>query len=368
MKESKSKYKVSIITVVYNSVGTVEQTIQSVLNQSYRDIEYIVIDGLSTDGTQDIVKKYRDAIAFFVSEKDHGIYDAMNKGIQKATGDIVGIINSDDWYAENAIEKIVDYFMQNEADVVYGKVVDIYQDGRESLIGEKKLSNMWFQNTLHHPSVFVKRNIYEGMGAFDTKYKISADYDLLLRFYSKGAKFGYIDDVIAYFRIGGISSTRKRQVEEENYAISKSYLNECPNKVEVASKIEEVRQWARFEREISDRRELLSEMLCKFFGKKIKNITVFGTGVWGEICYECLRNERVAVQCFADNNMDLWGKKIHNISVISPYELQNTDRYVLIAVKDYGDEIKLQLKGDDSTKWRCVTIKDLKLLFYEQFI
>ena len=100
----KSNYKVSIITVVYNGAKTIEHTIQSVLNQSYKNIEYIIIDGLSTDGTQKIIEKYIDSISYFVSEKDNGLYDAMNKGIQKATGSMIGIINSDDWYNPYAVE------------------------------------------------------------------------------------------------------------------------------------------------------------------------------------------------------------------------------------------------------------------------
>lgn len=105
-------YKVSIITVVYNGAKTIEQTIQSVLNQTYENIEYIVIDGASNDGTQALVEKYVDNISYYISEKDNGLYYAMNKGIRKATGDIIGIINSDDWYGENAIKDIVDHFRE----------------------------------------------------------------------------------------------------------------------------------------------------------------------------------------------------------------------------------------------------------------
>ncbi len=137
-----------------------------------------------------------------MSEKDNGIYDAMNKGIQKATGEIIGIINSDDWYAENVIEKVVQYYEQNEVDLVYGKVINIYENGREYLIGKKPIDYIGFQNVIHHPSVFIKKDIYEKFGVFDTKYTISSDYDLLFGFYSKKVRFGYMDEVIAYFRMG----------------------------------------------------------------------------------------------------------------------------------------------------------------------
>lgn len=123
--------KVSIITVVYNGAGTIEQTIKSVLGQTYKNIEYIIIDGASTDGTQQIVEKYVDKIAYYVSEKDEGLYYAMNKGIGKATGEIIGIINSDDWYDINAVKNIVGLFSKKDAEVVYGNTIVVAEDGTE---------------------------------------------------------------------------------------------------------------------------------------------------------------------------------------------------------------------------------------------
>ena len=154
------KYKVSVITVVYNSVDTIEQTIQSVLNQTYKNIEYIIIDGLSTDGTQKIIEQYLDCIAYFISEKDNGIYDAMNKGIRKASGDIIGIINSDDWYAEDAVENIVDCFKQNDVGLVYGNIIDVFQNGEQKERLKEPLENMWHQMSVPHPSTFIKRSRY----------------------------------------------------------------------------------------------------------------------------------------------------------------------------------------------------------------
>ena len=129
--------KVSIITVSFNSVKTIEQTIKSVINQTYKSIEYIIIDGASTDGTQQVIEKYKDRISFYVSEKDDGLYYAMNKGIEHASGDIVGIINSDDWYVEDAVENMVVCMLETDADLAYGKVVNINTDGREETIGYK---------------------------------------------------------------------------------------------------------------------------------------------------------------------------------------------------------------------------------------
>ncbi len=368
MKTDYSKFKVSIITVVYNGAKTIEKTIQSVLGQSYDNIEYIIIDGLSTDGTQEIIRKYQDSIAYFVSEKDNGLYDAMNKGIQKATGEIIGIINSDDWYAENVIEKVVQFYEQSEVDLIYGKVINILENGREILIGKKPIDYIWFQNVIHHPSVFVKRDIYEKFGVFDTKYRISADYDLLLRFYSKGVRFGYMDEIIAYFRMGGISSVRARQMEDETYAISLTHISDCPNKSDVIIKIEEAWKWYSFIREIEDRKNFLSELLHKYFKRKVENIIIFGTGFWGKKCYESLNGGEIEIQYFVDNNESMWNQEIHGISVINPIELQNMAEYVLIAVKDHGDEVKVQLTNMVNANLKCVTIKELETYFYEQTI
>ena len=186
--------KVSIITVSYNAVMTIEQTIQSVLKQSYHNIEYIVIDGQSTDGTQKIIEKYGNAIAYYVSEPDHGIYDAMNKGISHATGDVIGIINSDDWYESDAVEKVVDCFNRTDAGVVFGEIWLIDHN-------EKKINCTKHSLLPPHPAMFVKRDIYQKYGVFDTDYKLAADYEMTLRFVIDGVLFEHIEDIISNFRI-----------------------------------------------------------------------------------------------------------------------------------------------------------------------
>lgn len=191
--------KVSIITVVYNGAKTIEQTILSVLEQTYKNVEYIIIDGQSTDDTLKIIEKYSNFISVFISEKDNGIYDAMNKGIQKATGEIIGIINSDDWYDRTAIENVVHFFEKSKVDLVYGKICEIYPDGQIRIIPRVPLETIWYQMAVPHPSVFIKKKIYESFGLFDLNYELCADYDLLLRFYTKRVRFDFLDTVIAYF-------------------------------------------------------------------------------------------------------------------------------------------------------------------------
>lgn len=206
--------KVTIITVCYNSAQTIEQTIQSVLSQSYNPIEYIIKDGLSTDRTSDIIKKYEDRFngrLRYISEKDSGIYDAMNRGISLATGDIIGILNSDDVLADNeVISKIVNRFRQGEdIDAVYANLVfkdekTLTKTTRVFVAGEYTTRLAWHPP---HPTLYLKRKVYEEIGYFDTRFKIAADYDLMLRIIRSGKyKFAYINEDLVFMRDGGAST------------------------------------------------------------------------------------------------------------------------------------------------------------------
>ena len=179
--------KISIITPTYNSAKTIYRTIDSILSQSCKDIEYIVVDGGSVDGTQDIVLSYKDKINLkFISEKDNGIYDAMNKGVKMATGSIVGILNSDDFYENNdVLNVVIKEFENSEIEAVYGDISyfsdDINRVTRYWKAGEykeHKLNNGW---CIPHPSLFVRKLVYDKYGFFNTDFKIAADYEFILR-------------------------------------------------------------------------------------------------------------------------------------------------------------------------------------------
>ncbi len=183
---------ISIITPTYNSAATIQDTIESVLSQTYRNVEYIIVDGASKDGTTDIIASYGDKVAKFISEKDGGIYDAMNKGVLLAAGDIVGILNSDDFYAyADAIKDVVDAF-ESDADIgiVYGDL--LYIDAKDTtktvrVWGSGDYKDGLFESGWHppHPSFFVRKSIYDKYGIFNTDFKIAADYELMLRFMHK---------------------------------------------------------------------------------------------------------------------------------------------------------------------------------------
>ena len=214
--------KVSIITVVYNGITHLEQTIQSVLDQNYDNIEYIIIDGGSTDGTVELIRKYDDQIAYWVSESDAGIYDAMNKGIVKATGDIVGLINADDWYEEEAVSVVVDTFTKTDADVVHGSMRIIKESGesfvKASLIN---IDNLKKGMLLNHPTVFVKISLYEKYGMFDTSYRIVADWELMMRWFLKDVHFVATPETLANFRMGGVSSEHLKKSFKEKHRMRK---------------------------------------------------------------------------------------------------------------------------------------------------
>lgn len=201
--------KISIVTVSYNVVLTIEKTILSVINQTYSNIEYIIIDGGSTDGTVDIIKKYESKIAYWVSEPDKGIYDAMNKGIDGATGEWIATLNSGDTYFNNntveiVVKNIIEF--KYSTDIFYGKINMIYYNSKIIERYPDRIELLYRKMCLFHPTCFVCSKLYK-IRKYNIKYKIAADYDFLRWSFVNNYKFHYIDSVIVNFEIGGISGT-----------------------------------------------------------------------------------------------------------------------------------------------------------------
>lgn len=202
---------VSIITVCYNSERTIAQTIESVRAQSYSDIEYLIIDGASTDRTLEIIKGYESSFSGrmkWISEPDNGIYDAMNKGIVRANGELIGIINSDDFYEPGAIESVVNHLPDVPYAVIYGETRNLIGNVEQSVT---LMSHHFLdRHSLNHPSVFITKKTYETYGMYDLQYSCVADYDLFLRYAKqKEILFVPVYEIIADFRIGGISDTQE---------------------------------------------------------------------------------------------------------------------------------------------------------------
>lgn len=205
--------KISIITVTFNSASTLEQTILSVIDQSYSNIEYIIIDGGSTDDTLQIIEKYKNKISKVISEKDKGLYDALNKGIKMATGDVIGFLHSDDIYInKQVIEKYATLFTKVSCDAVYA---DLFYVDRNNL---DKITRKWKSVTYSegafingwmppHPTFFVRKNVYEKYGKFNLELKSAADYELMLRFIHKyKIKISYLPEFVVKMRVGGKSN------------------------------------------------------------------------------------------------------------------------------------------------------------------
>lgn len=212
--------KISIITVTYNSAATLEETILSVINQSYNNIEYIIVDGKSSDSTLSIIDKYKSRIAKFISEKDNGIYDALNKGIQMASGDVIGILHSDDFYTSNdIIQKIAARFENEKCDALYGDLLYVSKDNTNKIIrkwkaGELNSHSFLFGWMPPHPTFFVKKEVYEKHKAFNLDFKTSADYELMLRLlYKHKIKTAYLPEYLVKMRMGGQSNvTTKNRI------------------------------------------------------------------------------------------------------------------------------------------------------------
>lgn len=205
--------RISVVTAVYNNRETIAAALDSALGQARADVEVIVIDGGSTDGTLEVLKPYGDRVGALVSEPDRGIYDALNKGIQRASGDVIGFLHSDDLLADNTVlSRVAAAFTDTRVGAVYGDLVYVRKDDPGSVVrywraGEfsrRRLAWGWMPP---HPTLYVRRSVYERTGGFDTSYRIAADYDYILRLLGRGGVgVRYIPEVLVKMRTGGVSN------------------------------------------------------------------------------------------------------------------------------------------------------------------
>ena len=210
--------KISVITAVFNNREHIAEAVDSALVQSHPDVELIVIDGGSTDGTKEILQAYGDRVAVLVSEPDDGIYDALNKGLKLATGEVVGFLHSDDVFADvDALKRVASGFSSADVDAVYGDLVYVRRDNLQQVVRYWK-SSVFLQNKLRrgwmppHPTLYVRRRVYAQLGGFDTTYRIAADYDCMLRFLKSGIKAAYLPYVQVRMRLGGASNRSLKNI------------------------------------------------------------------------------------------------------------------------------------------------------------
>jgi glycosyltransferase len=211
--------KISIITATYNSVDTIADTLHSLNQQSYQDIEYIIVDGASKDNTLGVIKELCPRVTRVISEPDEGIYDALNKGIEAATGDVIGFLHSDDLFSySDAVKDIVTQLKSSNYDAIYGDLQYVSKNETDTVIRlwksgvyfKEKLKNGWMPP---HPTFYMKRNLYEKFGLFDLSFKISADYDSLLRYlWTYDVKMTYLPKVVMKMRVGGASNRSLKNI------------------------------------------------------------------------------------------------------------------------------------------------------------
>lgn len=224
--------KISIITSCFNREATIAQAIESVLVQDYPNIEYIVIDGASTDNSLKIINKYKDKIATIISEPDKGMYEALNKGIRLTTGDIIGLVHSDDFlFAKDTISKMVVAFQKTNADFIYGNGIFVDPQNTNKVIRNWISGNYSKWKVKHgwlplHPTCYIKKNCIDKLGLYDESYKIAADSDFLVRYlYEADLKVYYLNEYIIRMRMGGVStnSKRRKKMWEEDIRMYKNH-------------------------------------------------------------------------------------------------------------------------------------------------
>ncbi|MAL17444.1 MAG: glycosyl transferase [Balneola sp.] len=224
---------VSIYTVVYNDETGIRKTIESVLNQTYKNIEYIIVDGGSTDSTIDIIKEYEKEISIFISEKDDGIYDAMNKAIEVSNGTLIGLLNSGDSFHSDAVEDIIQLYNENNSrnDIIYSGAMNKVNDKGEIVytvrFNQKSLENKFYTMPINHTSTFVPMKVFDKIGVYNLDLKITADYEFILRALHYGVKIKYTNKVLADMQMGGVSDDRiyKPNRLKEEYLLRYKYCS-----------------------------------------------------------------------------------------------------------------------------------------------
>lgn len=214
---------VSIVTIVYNCEAYIEECLKSIEGQTYKNIEYIIIDGKSKDNTLQIVDKYKHIVSQLVSEKDNGISDAFNKGIARANGEIIAILNADDFFYPTTIADVVDEYIKNDrkSGIYYGDIR--YFDEHMSYIRVSEIKKIWRYMSLNHPSMFVTADVYKKIGAFSEEYRYVMDAEFIHRALYNKIPFFYIKKSLANFRLGGTSDVNYKKVYKEFYKSASTY-------------------------------------------------------------------------------------------------------------------------------------------------
>lgn len=358
--------KVSIITVCLNSEKTIEKTIQSVLEQTYSNIEFIIIDGKSTDHTLEVIENYKENIDYICSEKDKGVYDAMNKGILHSTGELIAFLNSDDWYFADTVEKAVRIYQETSTDIVYGDYI-FYYDSKEYYYTKcsKALEELNFHMIFGHQAMFFKKELFNILGNYNTNYRIASDYDWLLRAYHKKIKFQYLPESLCFFRNGGLCTIQKIECAEEVRKIAESYDKNKNWRDKILCNYEQNLSDAKWDIYINNvlkgsNREKFHTILYDYLEEK-QAVFIFGAGQYGQQCIKWCRAMNIPILNIIDNSPNKKGTYIQGIEVIGLEKLELKKNKIIIATLNYTEQIAHQLEsiGLEKGKDYCCLI-DIK--------
>ena len=353
--------KISIITVSFNSVNTIEKTIQSVLRQNYNEKEYILIDGASTDGTVEIIKKYENQIDYWESKPDAGIFDAMNKGIDKCTGEIIAFMNSDDFYFDNdVLSKVVESYKEGEFDILCGSVALIY-DSEVVAIRKPRTDSkrIWLENIYVHQAMFCKKKLFDKYGNFAVAYKLGGDYEWNLRMHCMGVEFEITDEVYAYYSLAGLSSTNSVRLAEEFKEIAMSHITSLNNEY-LAEEVEKYHDWKisfyKKANELKKKTINNNKELKPLFSND--EYYIWGTGKMGIFSYELLKNFEIKICGFIDNNVI--SNRILGCSVVCPKQADYSKGiFISVLNAEAAEEIMQQIKIINPSKDDCILLRNL---------
>ncbi len=347
--------KITVITVCLNSVNTIEKTLKSVINQGYTDLEYIVVDGGSTDGTLEILNRYGTFIDRWISEPDNGIFDAMNKGIELSTGDVIAFLNSDDWYEINTINIVAKVFIEEDFDCICCDNYVVKKDGSTVYYNatDKSLNDLYFRMIYFHSAIFCRKEFFKKKGNFNLKYKIAADYDWFLRIVRQGIRVCNIHKPVFTFCYGGISSVNEIDCAREARQIAIEHLPE--DKEEYKEKIDE--RFYEIVLNTIDKKTMRAELI-KIIGESSINI-LWGAGIRGNQCIKWFKNMDINIEAIIDNDELYWGKSIQNIKVYSPNILKDKLCNVIITPDKHSNDIRNAINEIRNTN---INVYELKML------
>lgn len=333
--------KYSIITVTRNCADTIERTIKSVLTQDYAAFEYIVIDGASTDGTAQIIEGFKEKLTFYVSEPDSGMYEAMNKGLKHATGDLVLFLNGDDYLIDDtALTRMSRHFVDDET-VVIGRLYagDTLSPDNSHATFKSKYYGIFYP----HQATFVPKGLFEKLGGFDESYKVSADFEWICRAMYKGYCVKWVDEIVSYFSLGGMSSTLQCLIDEYNISFKYMKLTNDPLLEDMTSKSKTAMKRYLFKMicENDEYFEVFSKAITELWGTDEGPLQVWGAGFWGRIIVRLLQRCGYTVDLIFDSSGKI--DFLENIPV-HPFNAADVKR-VIVSTENYDMEISNKLEN-----------------------